>query len=177
VYRNNLMNYPYGVTLVQIELDPGTGGHRFRRFMTTGEAGRAINPLTTRGQIIGAAVQGIGGALYEEFAYESDGQPVATTFMDYLLPAAQEMPDIDVFVTEDAPSPENPLRAKGIGEIGLIAVGAAVAAAIDDALRDGIHIDRLPVRPQQIHERCQALHNPVDRLVPAGSTTGAGAAE
>jgi len=82
-----------------------------------------------------------------------------------------------VFVTEDAPSPENPLHAKGIGEIGLIAVGAAVAAAIDDALRDGIHVDRLPVRPQQIHERCQALHKPADRLVRAGSTTRSDTAE
>lgn len=157
-YSNNLMNYPYGVTLVQIELDPETGGHHFRRFCTTAETGRAINPMTTRGQIVGAAVQGIGGALYEEFVYEPDGQPIATSFMDYLLPTAQETPDIDILVTEDAPSSDNPLQAKGIGEVGLIAVGAAVAAAVDDALRDGGHIDRLPVTPQHIHDRCQGLH-------------------
>ncbi len=158
VYRNNAMNYPYGVTLVQIELDPGTGGHTLRRFFTTTEAGRTINPLTTRGQIIGAAVQGIGGALYEEFAYEDDGQPISTSFMDYLLPAALEMPDIGIHVTEDAPSPDNPLGAKGLGEVGIIAVGAAVASAVDDALRDGAHADRLPLRPETLHRRCQVKH-------------------
>ncbi len=160
VYRNNLMNYPYGVTLVQLEVDPETGGHEFLRFFTTAETGRIINPMTTRGQIIGAAVQGIGGALYEEFTYEEDGQPTATSFMDYLLPAALEMPDVDIFTTEDAPSPDNPLGAKGLGEVGIIAVGAAVASAFDDALGDGSHTDRLPLRPEDIFMRCQLTHKP-----------------
>jgi carbon-monoxide dehydrogenase large subunit/6-hydroxypseudooxynicotine dehydrogenase subunit gamma len=158
VYMNNAMNYPYGVTLVQIELDPDTGGHRILRFSTSTEAGRVINPLTTRGQIIGAAVQGIGGALYEEFLYEEDGQPITTSFMDYLLPGAQEMPNVDCFVTEDAKSPDNPFGAKGLGEIGIIAAGAAIASAIDDAIADGVHIDRLPVTPEQIFSRCQGLN-------------------
>ncbi|RYF61177.1 MAG: xanthine dehydrogenase family protein molybdopterin-binding subunit [Comamonadaceae bacterium] len=162
VYRNNEMNYPYGVTIVQIEVDPATGGHTFRRFFTTTEAGRMINPMTTRGQIIGAAVQGIGGALYEEFAYEEDGTPIATSFMDYLLPAAQEMPEVDIFVTEDAPSPDNPLRAKGLGEVGIIAVGAAVAAALDNAIGDGLHTDRIPVTPQRIFERCWSRNKSAD---------------
>ncbi|WP_413542405.1 6-hydroxypseudooxynicotine dehydrogenase complex subunit gamma [Citricoccus nitrophenolicus] len=158
VYVNNLMNYPYGVTLVQIELDPDTGGHRILKFFTSTEAGQVINPLTTRGQIIGAAVQGIGGALYEEFLYEEDGQPITTSFMDYLLPGAGEMPDVHYFVTEDAQSPDNPFGAKGLGEIGIIAVGAAVAAAIDDAAADGGHIDRLPVTPEQIYNRFHGSH-------------------
>lgn len=157
-YRNNLMNYPYGVTLVQLEIDPETGGHEFRRFLTTTEAGRVVNPMTTRGQMIGAAVQGIGGALYEEFTYEDDGQPTATSFMDYLLPTAQEMPDIDIFITEHAPSLDNPLGAKGLGEVGLIAVGAAVASAVDDAVGGGPHTDRLPLRPEDIFMRCRATH-------------------
>lgn len=155
VYRNNAMNYPYGVTLVQMEVDPRTGGHKFLRFMTTSEGGKAINPLTTRGQVIGAAVQGIGGALYEEFTFEDDGQPTATSFMDYLMPAAGEMPEIDVFITEEAPSPDNPFGAKGLGEVGIIAVGAAVAAAIDDAIGDGQHTIKLPIRPEDIYTRCQ----------------------
>lgn len=155
VYVNNLMNYPYGVTLVQIELDPGTGGHKIQRFFTSTEAGKVINPSTTRGQIVGAAVQGIGGALYEEFLYEEDGQPISTTFMDYLLPGAQEMPNVECFVTEDAKSPDNPFGAKGLGEVGLIAAGAAVAAAVDDAIADGAHIDRLPIKPEHIFTRLQ----------------------
>ncbi|WP_420180874.1 6-hydroxypseudooxynicotine dehydrogenase complex subunit gamma [Paenarthrobacter sp. TA1.8] len=158
IYLNNAMNYPYGVTLVQIEVDPGTGGHKILRFFTSTEAGKVINPLTTRGQIVGAAVQGIGGALYEEFLYEEDGQPITTSFMDYLLPGAQEMPDVQCFVTEDAKSPDNPFGAKGLGEVGLIAVGAAVAAAVDDAIADGTHIDRLPITPEQIFRRCQGLN-------------------
>lgn len=162
VYVNNAMNYPYGVTLVQIEVDPGTGGHKILRFFTSTEAGKVINPLTTRGQMIGAAVQGIGGALYEEFLYEEDGQPITTSFMDYLLPGAQEMPNVECFVTEDAKSPDNPFGAKGLGEVGLIAVGAAVAAAVDDAIADGTHTDRLPVMPEQIFSRCRHL-NKVDR--------------
>lgn len=162
VYVNNAMNYPYGVTLVQIEVDPGTGGHKILRFFTSTEAGRVINPLTTRGQMIGAAVQGIGGALYEEFLYEEDGQPITTSFMDYLLPGAQEMPNVECFVTEEAKSPDNPFGAKGLGEVGLIAVGAAVAAAVDDAIADGTHTDRLPVMPEQIFSRCRHL-NKVDR--------------
>ena len=155
VYRNNAMNYPYGVTLVQMEVDPATGGHTFLRFTTTSEAGKQINPLTTRGQVIGAAVQGIGGALYEEFLYEDDGQPIATSFMDYLMPAALEMPEVDMFITEDAPTPDNPFGAKGLGEIGMIAAGAAIAAAVDDAIGDGVHTVRLPIRPEVIFNRCQ----------------------
>lgn len=158
VYVNNAMNYPYGVTLVQIEVDPDTGGHKILRFFTSTEAGQVINPLTTRGQIVGAAIQGIGGALYEEFLYEEDGQPITTSFMDYLLPGALEMPNVDYLVTEHAKSPDNSFGAKGLGEIGLIAAGAAVAAAIDDAIADGTHTDRLPVTPEQIFTRCQGLN-------------------
>ena len=161
VYCNSLMNYPYGVTMVMLEFLPETGGHRFLEFFTTSETGRIINPLTTRGQVIGAAIQGIGGALYEEFVYEPDGQPVATSFKDYLLPAAAEMPNVGLMLTEHAPSPDNPLRAKGLGEVGIIAVGAAVANAFDDAFRDGAHVDRLPIGPEQIYRRYENSRNPV----------------
>lgn len=152
VYTDQHMNYPYGITLVQIELDPTTGGHEIRRLFTSAEGGRVINPMTTRGQVIGAAVQGVGGSLYEEFQYDPSGQPLSTTFMDYLLPDAQGSPDIDTFVTEDAPTRDNPLGAKGLGEVGIIAVGAAVAGAIDDALGGGTRVTRLPLHPQEIHE-------------------------
>ncbi|MEP9362783.1 xanthine dehydrogenase family protein molybdopterin-binding subunit [Nocardioides sp. CN2-186] len=163
VYLDNHMNYPYGVTLVQIEIDPTTGGHTLRRFMTSTEAGRAINPMTTRGQVVGAAAQGIGGALYEEFVYDENGQPLATSFMDYLLPGAQDVPDIEFFMTEDAPTPNNPFGAKGLGEVGLIAVGAAVAGAIDDALRDGEHITKVPVTPETLWTRA---HSQAPRVTP-----------
>lgn len=153
VYMDNHMNYPYGVTLIQIEIDPGTGGHTFRRFLTTTEAGKSINPMTTRGQVIGAAAQGIGGALYEEFTYDESGQPLATSFLDYLLPSSLDVPDVEFFMTEDAPTPNNPFGAKGLGEVGLIGVGAAVAGAIDDAFGEGVRITKVPVSPEVLWRR------------------------
>lgn len=157
VYLDEHMNYPYGVTLVQIEIDPATGGHTLRRFLTSTEAGRAINPMTTRGQVIGAAAQGIGGALYEEFLYDESGQPLATSFMDYLLPTSLDVPDVDFFMTEDAPTPNNPFGAKGLGEVGLIAVGAAVAGAIDDAFGEGVRTIKVPVPPETLWRRSQSV--------------------
>lgn len=156
VYLEDHMNYPYGVTAVQIEVDPRTGGHVLRRFFTSCEAGRAINPQTTEGQIIGAAAQGIGGALFEEFTYDEDGQPLSTSFMDYLLPTAAEVPTVELFISEDAPTPDNPLKAKGIGEAGLIAVGAAVASAVDDALGRPGGVTKLPLTPQALLELVDA---------------------
>ena len=159
VYLDSHMNYPYGVTLVQIEVDPGTGGHTLRRFCTSTEAGRAINPMTTRGQVVGAAAQGIGGALYEEFVYDEDGQPLATSFLDYLLPTSLDVPDVDFVMTEDAPTPNNPFGAKGLGEVGLIAVGAAVAGAIDDAFGDAEMVTKVPVTPESLWTRANAAPN------------------
>lgn len=150
VYLEEHMNYPYGVTVVQLEIDPRTGGPTLRRFFTSCEAGRAINPMTTEGQVIGAAAQGIGGALFEELVYDEDGQPLATSFIDYLLPSASEVPRVDLLVSEDAPTPDNPLGAKGIGEVGLIAVGAAVAAAVDDAVGMPGLVKKLPLSPSEL---------------------------
>lgn len=152
LYRDEHMNYPYGITFVQLEIDPTTGGHKIRRLFTSAEAGRMLNPMTTRGQIVGAAAQGVGGALFEEFHYDPAGQPLATSFMDYLLPDAHSVPDVDVFVTEDAPTPDNPFGAKGMGEVGLIAVGAAVAGAVDDALGGGVRVTRLPIHPEDLYD-------------------------
>jgi carbon-monoxide dehydrogenase large subunit/6-hydroxypseudooxynicotine dehydrogenase subunit gamma len=170
VYLEHHMNYPYGVTAVQLEVDRETGGHRILRFFTSCEAGRAINPMMTEGQVIGAAAQGIGGALFEEFTYDDNGQPLSTTFMDYLLPTATDVPHVEFYVSEDDPTHDNPLGAKGIGEVGLIAVGAAVAAAIDDALGKTGVVRQLPVTPQTLRhaaakpaETAQVLRQPVGK--------------
>ncbi|WVM99031.1 xanthine dehydrogenase family protein molybdopterin-binding subunit [Terrabacter sp. C0L_2] len=152
LYRNEHMNYPYGITCIQLEVDATTGAVEIRRLFTSAEAGRVMNPMTTRGQVIGAAAQGVGGALFEEFRYDAAGQPLATSFMDYLLPDAQSIPEVEVFVTEDAPTPDNPFGAKGMGEVGLIAMGAAVAGAIDNALGNGFQATRVPVHPEDIYE-------------------------
>ncbi|MCX6461060.1 MAG: xanthine dehydrogenase family protein molybdopterin-binding subunit [Actinobacteria bacterium] len=152
VYVEHHMNYPFGVTLAQIEIDPTTGGHRILRFFTSSECGRMINPQTTEGQVIGAAAQGIGGALFEEFVYDDEGQPLSTLLMDYIMPTSTDVPTVEVYLTEDAPTRDNPMGAKGLGEVGLIAVGAAIASAIDDAVGATDGIRRLPATPQAIWE-------------------------
>jgi carbon-monoxide dehydrogenase large subunit len=128
------MTYPYGVHLAQVELDPGTGGIEVLRYFVAYEVGRAINPATVEGQLVGGALQGIGGALFEELAYSPEGQPLAASLIDYLLPSAREAPEVVTLVTEDRPSASNPLGAKGAGEGGITAAGAAIANAVSDAV-------------------------------------------
>ncbi|WP_459615189.1 xanthine dehydrogenase family protein molybdopterin-binding subunit [Bordetella sp. 2513F-2] len=144
------MNYPYGIHVAQVCLDAGTGGVRVERYFVAYDVGRAVNPKMIEGQIVGGLAQGLGGALYEQFAYDAAGQPLSTTFADYLMVTAHEMPEVEVLITEDAPSPLNPLGLKGAGEGGTNAVGAAVAAAVDDALGQPGAIVRLPIMPMQV---------------------------
>ena len=84
--------------------------------------------MLIEGQIVGGCAQGIGGTLLEEFLYDERGEPLSVTFADYLMPTAREMPPVDVLISEDAPSPLNPMGLKGAGEGGANAVGAAIAA-------------------------------------------------
>jgi carbon-monoxide dehydrogenase large subunit len=121
------------------------------------DIGRAINPMLVRGQILGGFVQGLGGALYEEFTYGDTGEPLATTFADYLMPTLSETPDVEVILAEDAPSPRNPLGIKGAGESGIAAVGAAIASALDDALSVPGAIRQLPVTPQRMKRLLREL--------------------
>jgi CO/xanthine dehydrogenase Mo-binding subunit len=151
IYEDPMMNYPYGVALCQLEIDSATGEIDVRRYFVAYEAGRAVNPMLLKGQIVGGAIQGLGGALYEELLYDEAGQPKSTSFMDYLLPGASETPtEFDHLICEDAPTPTNPLKAKGAGESGIMAVGAAVAGAVSDALGDPAAITRLPLTPERV---------------------------
>jgi carbon-monoxide dehydrogenase large subunit/6-hydroxypseudooxynicotine dehydrogenase subunit gamma len=148
------MTYPYGVHLAQVEIDPGTGAIGVLRYFVAYEVGRAINPATVEGQLAGGALQGIGGALFEELAYSPEGQPLAASLIDYLLPSASEAPEVVTLVTEDHPSRSNPLGAKGAGEGGITAVGAAIASAVGDALgTPGVPV-RLPITPERV---CQLI--------------------
>ena len=149
-YHTSHMNYPYGVHIAVVRVDRETGGVAVGRYCVAYDVGRAVNPVLIEGQIAGGLVQGIGGALYEEFAYDERGEPLAVTFADYLMPTAREAPPIDVLITEDAPSPLNPLGLKGAGEGGVNAAGAAIAAAIDAALGMPGAVTALPVTPQRL---------------------------
>jgi CO/xanthine dehydrogenase Mo-binding subunit len=131
-------------------VDRETAGVVVERFLVAYDVGRAVNPMLVEGQIAGGFAQGIGGALLEEFLYDSQGEPLSVNFADYLMPTAREVPYLDVLITQDAPSPLNPLGLKGAGEGGVNAVGAAIAAAIDDALGVPGAITRLPVTPQRL---------------------------
>ena len=145
------MTYPYGVHFAQVRVDPLTCGVAIERYVVAYDVGRAINPMLIEGQIVGAAAQGIGGALLEEFVYDDNGQPLATSFADYLMPTCNEVPEVEVLLREDAPSPLNPIGVKGAGEGGVTAVGAALAAAIEAAMQKPGSVDRLPMTPDRLH--------------------------
>jgi carbon-monoxide dehydrogenase large subunit/6-hydroxypseudooxynicotine dehydrogenase subunit gamma len=151
-FFTNHMVFPYGIHIAVTRVDRGTGEVVIERFLVAYDVGRAINPMMIEGQIVGGVAQGIGGALYEEFTYDERGQPFAVTFADYLMVSAKEMPPVSVFISEDAPSPRNPLGIKGAGEAGTNAAGAAVAAAIDQAIGVPGAIVQLPVTPQRMHQ-------------------------
>ncbi len=142
------MTYPYGVQIAVVAVDRGTGAVRIEKMLIAYDIGRAINPMLVRGQLVGGLVQGIGGALLEEFRYDDTGQPLSLTFADYLLPVVMDVPPVDVLLTEDAPSPSNQLGIKGAGEGGIAGVGAVIASAVDDALGGKGSITRLPITPQ-----------------------------
>jgi aerobic carbon-monoxide dehydrogenase large subunit len=149
-YQTEHMNYPYGVQVAVVRVDRDTGGVAVERFLSAYDIGRAVNPMLIEGQIAGGVAQGLGGALYEEFLYDARGEPLSATFADYLLPGAGEVPAIESLVAEDAPSPLNALGLKGAGEAGVNGVGAAIAAAIDDAIERPGAVTRLPVTPQRL---------------------------
>jgi carbon-monoxide dehydrogenase large subunit/6-hydroxypseudooxynicotine dehydrogenase subunit gamma len=149
-FESRHMTYPYGVHVAVVNIAPDTGGVTIERYLVAYDIGKAVNPMLVEGQIVGGVAQGIGGALYENFIYDDRGEPLSVTFADYLMPTSREVPHVDVIISEDAPSPLNPMGLKGAGEGGTNAVGAAIAGAIDDALSMPGAITQLPVTPQQI---------------------------
>ena len=149
-FNTDHMTYPYGAHAAVVRVDGDTGGVAVERYVVAYDVGRAINPMLCEGQIIGGVAQGVGGALLELFSYDADGQPLATSFMDYLMPTVTEQPPVEVLLSEDAPSPLNPLGVKGAGEGGTNACGAAIAAAIDDAIGLPGAITELPATPEVV---------------------------
>ncbi len=149
-HHTDHMTYPYGVHAAQVCIDRETGAVVVERFFVAYDIGRAVNPMMIEGQIAGGYAQGLGGALYEEFLYSENGQPLSVTFADYLMPTACEVSAVEILLTEDAPSPLNALGIKGAGEAGVTAVGAAIASAIDDALGLPFGVTELPITPQRV---------------------------
>ena len=109
-----------------------------------------MNPTIVEGQIRGGVAQGVGGAFYERIVYDDSGQPLTTTFMDFLMPTAMEVPEIEIGHIE-TPSPLNALGIKGVGEAGAIPVPALFAEAIDDALAPlGVRVREMPLDPDRL---------------------------
>ena len=135
-----------------VEVDVETGNLAFLRYVVHHDCGTLVNPMIVEGQIRGGVAQGIGGSFYERIVYDESGQPLTTTFMDFLIPTAVEIPDITIGHTE-TPSPLNALGIKGVGEAGAIPVPALVAEAIDDALAPlGVRIREMPLSPSRLRE-------------------------
>lgn len=149
-YDTTHMNYPYGLHAAVVTVDRETGIAAVENFLIAYDIGCAINPMLVEGQLQGGLAQGIGGALFEEFTYDASGQPLSSTFADYMMPGATEVPRAEILLREDAPSPLNPLGVKGAGEGGINAVGAAVASAIDDAIGKPGAVTELPVTPRRL---------------------------
>jgi len=146
------MTYPYGTHAAMVEVDIDTGEVKILRYAIAYDIGKAVNPMIVDGQMVGALAQGIGGALYEELVYDEQGQLLTSTFMDYLMPTAMEMPAVTaVRILEETPTPLNPLGVKGAGEGGSSGCGGAIANAVADALAPlGIAITALPLTPDKL---------------------------
>jgi len=145
--------YSSGVHAAIVEVDPATGTVAILRYAMVHDCGNVINPLVIEGQLQGGLVAGIGNALLEEVVYDSNGQLLTGTFLDYLIPTAPDAPAIGLGHV-CTPSPLNPLGVKGIGESAIIAVPACINNAVADAL--GVHADETPLSPAKVLALLQA---------------------
>jgi CO/xanthine dehydrogenase Mo-binding subunit len=134
-------------------VDPRTCRLEILRYVVVHDCGRVINPLVLEGQIEGGVAQGIGGAFYERLAYDEDGQLRNASFMEFLVPYATEVPELEIGHLE-TPSPLNPLGVKGAGEAGVIPVGAVIASAVEEAL--GVPVREMPLSPQRLFDLLRA---------------------
>jgi 2-furoyl-CoA dehydrogenase large subunit len=142
--------------LILMSIDPVLGRPEIVRYRLGHDCGTQINPKIVRGMTMGGIAHGIGAALYEEFAYNDEGQLIAQTFMDYLLPSSHEVPAVDIF-DHETPSPHTVLGQKGSGESGYLGAPAAIANAINDALRPlGISVNTLPIKVSKLGDMIAA---------------------
>ena len=150
VFEVERVVYPCGANLAVVRVDRETGEVAVEQLILYYDIGTAINPMLVAGQMEGGAIQAVGGTLYEQFAYDGDGNPLCGSFMDYLLPTLAETPTMTALIGEQDPTATNPLGIKGAGEGGVPGVAAAIATAIEHALgRPGL-ASRLPLTPERV---------------------------
>ncbi|RNB65858.1 xanthine dehydrogenase family protein molybdopterin-binding subunit [Brevibacillus centrosporus] len=167
--ENDLINgsatYGFVADAVTVEVDPATGDVQILDYFTIHDAGVLLNPLIADGQIMGGLAHGLGGALYEELAYDKNGQFLAGSFMDYLCPTATEIPKVTIAHIE-TPSPLTPLGAKGLGEGNTMSAPVVIANAVADAISPyGVTIDTLPLSPNRIWSWIQQAKSKEEELV------------
>ena len=156
-FLNKKHTYSYGAHVAHITVDARLGRIEIVDYVVVQDVGRAVNPLTVKGQVLGSLVQGLGGAVLEDLKYDENGQFLTGSLADYLLPTATDFPNLRCVVLDDYPSPINPLGVKGAGEGGIIAAGGCMANAVANALQSfGAQPLQLPLTPTYIWDLVQA---------------------
>ena len=146
------VTYGNSAHVVEVEVDPGTGDVEILRYVVVNDSGHLVNPMLVEGQLHGGVVHGIGNAMFEWMGYDESAQPVVTTFADYLLPSATEVPNIEIH-HQSYPSTLNPLGVKGVGESGTVGAVAAIVSATENALEPfGVRIKEAPMSPAGLVE-------------------------
>ena len=149
-FKPEQSTYANSCHVAEVEVDIETGHVKVTRVLVNHDCGRVINPMIVEGQIVGGVAHGVGNALFEHLLFDENGQPLTTSFAEYLIPMATDVPNVDVIHTE-TPSPLNPIGVKGAGEGGTIAVIAAIVSAIENALTPfDVTLASMPVTPEQI---------------------------
>jgi carbon-monoxide dehydrogenase large subunit len=181
VYDPENFSYPHGTHLCAVEIDTETGFTKIRKYVCVDDVGKIVNPVIVEGQVHGGLAQGIGQALYEEAVHDAEGNLITGSLVDYLVPAAPDLPHFDTGRTE-TPATSNPLGVKGVGEAGTIASPPAVINAVVDALRPfGVNDIDMPATPERVWRALQGSNREraaAGTVAYGGSSTGttAGAA-
>ncbi len=159
-YNPENLTYPYGAYFCVVDIDPGTAVVKVRRFLAVDDCGTRINPMIIEGQIHGGIVDGIGMALMEIIAFDEEGNCLGGSLMDYLIPTALEVPNLETGFTV-TPSPHHPIGAKGIGESATVGSPPAVVNAVVDALAPfGVRHADMPLTPSRVWEAMQGRPTP-----------------
>ncbi len=156
-FKPEQSTYASSCHAAEVEVDIETGQVKINRFIVAHDCGRVINPLIVEGQVVGGVAHGLGNALLERLVHDENANPVSTSFAEYLMPMATDMPDRVELRHIETPSPLNPLGVKGAGEAGTIAAIAAIVGAVENALSPfGVRISETPLSPQRVVELVRA---------------------
>jgi carbon-monoxide dehydrogenase large subunit len=165
VYNPPNLTYPFGAYICVVDVDPGTGEVKVRRFIAVDDCGVRINPMIVEGQVHGGLADGVGMALMQVIAYDENGNCLGGSFMDYLLPTSVECPSWELGTTV-TPSPHHPIGAKGVGESATVGSPPAVVNAVLDALRPfGVRHADMPLTPANVWSAIQGRPQRTDLAI------------